>query len=201
MSGNGHRCRYTTFRSIVPYSRSCANAALPPSRSVGQSAHMLLACFAVGLVSGFAPPPRNRAEPLAEPRVVSRFARHAVCKPRASPRLCSADEASKNMLWDTIDKEERPRLIDVLEGRDYLTSFFLTHGVFVGGLNIVGEYGESHAVLTLTVTVAVAVALTLTRTRTRTLIRTLTRTRRELCGPSRRRRRRARLSERSVGLC
>ena len=46
------------------------------------------------------------------------------------------------MLWDTIDKEERPRLIDVLEGRDYLTSLFLTHGVFVGGLNIVGEYGE-----------------------------------------------------------
>ena len=99
---------------------------------------MLLACFAVGLVSGFAPPPRNRAEP----RAVSRFARHAVCKPRASPRLCSADEASKNMLWDTIDKEERPRLIDVLEGRDYLTSLFLTHGVFVGGLNIVGAYGE-----------------------------------------------------------
>ena len=46
------------------------------------------------------------------------------------------------MLWDTIDKEERPRLIDVLEGRDYLTSLFLTHGVFVGGLNIVGEYGK-----------------------------------------------------------
>ena len=164
---------------------------------VGQSAHMLLACFAVGLVSGFAPPPRNRAEP----RALSRFARHAVCKPRASPRLCSADEASKNMLWDTIDKEERPRLIDVLEGRDYLTSLFLTHGVFVGGLNIVGEYGESHAVLTLTLTLTVAVALTLTRTRTRTRTRTLTRTRRELCGPSRRRRRRARLSERSVGLC
>ena len=99
---------------------------------------MLLACFAVGLVSGFAPPPRNRAEP----RAVSRFACHAVCKPRASPKLCSADEASKNMLWDTIDKEERPRLIDVLEGRDYLTSLFLTHGVFVGGLNIVGEYGK-----------------------------------------------------------
>ena len=118
--------------------RSCASAALARSRSVGQSAHMLLACFAVGLVSGFAPPPRNRAEP----RAVSRFARHAVCKPRASPRLCSADEASKNMLWDTIDKEERPRLIDVLEGRDYLTSLFLTHGVFVGGLNIVGEYGK-----------------------------------------------------------
>ena len=157
---------------------------------------MLLAYFAVGLVS-VAPPPRNRAEP----RAVSRFARHAVCKPRASPRLCSADEASKNMLWDTIDKEERPRLIDVLEGRDYLTSLFLTHGVFVGGLNIVGEYGESHAVLTLTLTLTVAVALTLTRTRTRTRTRTLTRTRRELCGPSRRRRRRARLSERSVGLC
>ena len=158
---------------------------------------MLLACFAVGLVSGFAPPPRNRAEP----RAVSRFARHAVCKPRASPRLCSADEASKNMLWDTIDKEERPRLIDVLEGRDYLTSLFLTHGVFVGGLNIVGEYGESYAVLTLTLTLTVTVALTLTRTLTRTRTRTLTRTRRELCGPSRRRRRRAWLSERSVGLC
>ena len=100
--------------------------------------HMLLAYFAVGLVSGFAPSPRNRAEP----RAVSRFARRAVCKPRASPRLCSADEASKNMLWDTIDKEERPRLVDALEGRDYLTSLFLTHGVFVGGLNIVGAYGE-----------------------------------------------------------
>ena len=187
--------------SVLFTLKSCASAALRSVAKVGESAHMLLACFAVGLVSGFAPPPRNRAEPLAEPRVVSRFARHAVCKPRASPRLCSADEASKNMLWDTIDKEERPRLIDVLEGRDYLTSLFLTHGVFVGGLNIVGEYGESHAVLTVTVAVAVAVALTLTRTRTRTLIRTLTRTRRELCGPSRRRRRRARLSERSVGLC
>ena len=105
------------------------------------------------------------------------------------------------MLWDTIDKEERPRLIDALEGRDYLTSLFLTHGVFVGGLNIVGEYGESYAVLTLTLTLTVTVALTLTRTLTRTRTRTLTRTRRELCGPSRRRRRRAWLSERSVGLC
>ena len=104
---------------------------------------------AVGLVAGFAPSPRSRAEP----RAVSRFARHAVCTPRVSPRLsrvsprlCSADESCKNMLWDTINTEERPRLVDAFEGRDYLTSVFLAHGVFVGGLNIVGAYGENYAV-------------------------------------------------------
>ena len=97
---------------------------------------------AVGLVAGFAPSPRSRAEP----RAVSRFARHAVCTPRVSPRLCSADEAGKNMLWDTINTEERPRLVDAFEGRDYLTSVFLAHGVFVGGINIVGAYGENYAV-------------------------------------------------------
>ena len=98
--------------------------------------------LAVALVAGFAPSPRSRAEP----RAVSRFARHAVCTPRVSPRLCSADEAGKNMLWDTINTEERPRLVDAFEGRDYLTSVFLAHGVFVGGLNIVGAYGENYAV-------------------------------------------------------
>ena len=103
---------------------------------------MLLASLAVGLVAGFAPSPRSRAEP----RAISRFARHAVCAPRVSPRLCSADEAGKNMLWDTINTEERPRLVDAFEGRDYLTSVFLAHGVFVGGLNIVGAYGENYAV-------------------------------------------------------
>jgi len=50
------------------------------------------------------------------------------------------------MLWDTIDTEERPRLVDAFEGRDYLTSLFLAHGVFVGGLNIVGAYGENYAI-------------------------------------------------------
>ena len=111
------------------------------------------AWLAVGLVAGFAPSPHSRAEP----RAVLRSAHHAVCTPRASPRLCSADEAvGKNrplveqtaadrMLWDTIDTEERPQLLDTLEGRDYLTSVFLAHGVYVGGLNIVGEYGENDA--------------------------------------------------------
>ena len=103
---------------------------------------MLLAYLALGLVVGFAPSPRSGAEPRAN----SRFARLAVCAPRVSPRLCSADEASKNMLWDTIDTEERPRLVDAFEGRDYLTSIFLAHGVFVGGLNIVGAYGENYAI-------------------------------------------------------
>ena len=124
---------------------------------------MLLASLAVGLVTGFAPSPHSRAEP----RAISRFApRHAVCAPRASPRLCSTDEAAAKsrplveqtaadrmqqtaadrMLWDTVNtEEERPRLLDALEGRDYLTSIFLLHGVYVGGLNIVGEYGEHYA--------------------------------------------------------
>ena len=116
---------------------------------------MLLASLAVGLVAGFAPSPHSRTEP----RAVSRFVpRHAVCAPRAAPRLCSADEAvgksrplveqtaADRMLWDTVNtEEERPRLLDALEGRDYLTSIFLLHGVYVGGLNIVGEYGEHYA--------------------------------------------------------
>ena len=124
---------------------------------------MLLASLAVGLVAGFAPSPHSRTEP----RAVSRFVpRHAVCAPRAASRLCSADEAAAKsrplveqtaadrmqqtaadrMLWDTVNtEEERPRLLDALEGHDYLTSIFLLHGVYVGGLNIVGEYGEHYA--------------------------------------------------------
>ena len=99
---------------------------------------MMMLLAAGGLVLGFAPSPHSRPEP----RAVSRFAHHAV----STPRACSADEAGKNMLWDTINTEERPRLVDALEGRDYLTSIFLAHGVFVGGLNIVGAYGENYAI-------------------------------------------------------
>jgi len=55
--------------------------------------------------------------------------------------------AADRMLWDTVNtEEERPRLLDALEGHDYLTSIFLLHGVYVGGLNIVGEYGENYAI-------------------------------------------------------
>ena len=58
----------------------------------------------------------------------------------AAPRLCAADDVSKNLLFDTIDVENRPSLLAALEARDYLTIAFLAHGAYVSGLNIAGAY-------------------------------------------------------------